>query len=309
MKQVLVTGAAGCVGHYVVEQLLAREDVFLHLVCRDPKKLTLPLPEGRTRVIQADVRELASEHAETLTGLDALVHLATAWGDPVSYPVNVDATLALCKAVNPARCRVLYFSTASILGADNRPMEAAEVHGTDYIRSKYLAYRALEALPSCDHVVALFPTLIFGGGDRHPVSHLTRGLPTVTRYLWLLRHLSLDGTLHFIHARDIARMVSHLVDHAPPERDMVLGNAPVTVDGLIGEMCEHYGLDRGKAFDLTPFAGVVAKVAGSRMNSWDRFSLTYKHFQYRATNPRALGMAPGLETIGQILDEWQGRGG
>lgn len=302
MKQVLITGATGCVGHYVVEALLERGDCLLHLVCRDPGKFMFPLPEDRTRVLVSDVRELASQHAETLAGLDAVIHLATAWGDPISYDVNVEATIALFGAVRPD-CRILYFSTASILDAENRPMEAADVHGTDYIRSKYLAYRRLDGLANRNQVVTLFPTLIFGGSDRHPVSHLSRGLPRILGAMGLLRHFTLDGTLHYIHARDIARMVSHLLDHPAPAADLVLGNAPVAIDALLTDFASHRGMRRRGGFDLTPFAGWVAAVAGTRMNSWDRYCLKHQHFVYQAVNPRALGLAPGLETIPELLVE------
>jgi nucleoside-diphosphate-sugar epimerase len=310
MKDVFVTGASGCVGHYVVDALLERGDCRLHLLVRDPAKLKLP--EGcddRVVIIQDDLINIDA-HAERLSRMDAVVHLATAWGEAIAYDINVESTVKMAGYVDPARCkRFFYFSTASILDRENRPLEAAEVHGTDYIRSKYRAYQRLEAMPNRDAITVMFPTLIFGGDERHPVSHLSRGLPTILKTLWFLRWFTLDGTLHFIHAADIARMISHMLDHEPPARDIVLGNAPTTVSELIGQLCDFYSLPHGPAIDLTPLGDLVAKLAGDRMTPWDRYSLTYQHFTYHTTNPRALGMAPGYETIAEILAEHEGRAG
>lgn len=299
--RVLITGATGCVGHYVVEALLARGDCELYLLARDPGKFQFPLPEGRAQFVVDDVRNLEA-HAELLGRMDAVVHLATAWGDPVSYPINVDATLTLARLV-PATCRIFYFSTASILDSENRPMPVAETEGTDYIRSKYLAYRAIADLPNRDRIVTMFPTLIFGGSARHPYSHVSKGLPEIVRWLWILRRFTLEGSLHFIHAADIARMVSHLLDHEPPSRDLVLGNPAVTIDELLDQLCAYHALPRPRAVDLTPAVGAVAAIAGNRMNSWDRYCTRHRHFRYQAVNPRALGLAPGLETIADLLNE------
>lgn len=304
-RKVFVTGATGCVGHYVVEALLERGDCDLTLLVRDPAKFRLVTPpDAPIRWVVDDIVNVAA-HAEVLAEMDAVVHLATAWGDPISYATNVDATLAIAALTDPARCRIQYFSTASIMDNHNQVWPEAEREGTDYIRSKYLAYQALRSSPHSERVTALFPTLIFGGSPHHPHSHLTLGLPLIARYLWLLRHFRLDGSLHFIHAADIARMVSHLLDHPAPTQDLVLGNAALTIDKLIAELCSFYALPRQRSFDLTGMAGLVSAVAGQRMNSWDRFSLTHRHFTYTAHNPRALGLEPGLESIHQILAERQ----
>lgn len=309
MKDIFITGGSGCVGHYVVEALLNRGDCRLHLLVRDPAKFQFPLPADRVEIIRDDLLNIEA-HAERLARMDAVVHLATAWGQAIAYDVNVEATVKLAGLVDPARCkRFFYFSTASILDRENRPLAEAETHGTDYIRSKFQAYRRLEALPNREAITVMFPTLIFGGSPIHPVSHLSRGLGGILKALWLLRFFTLDGTLHFIHAADIARMVSHLLDHPVPARDLVLGNAPLTVSALIGELCDFYALPHGTPYDLTPLGGAVARLAGDRMTPWDRYSLTYQHFTYHTHNPRALGMGPGFETIADILGEFTERAG
>jgi hypothetical protein len=87
--------------------------------------------------------------------------------------------------------------------------------------------------------------------------------------------------------------------------DLVLGNEVATVDQLIEQLCEHFGLPRHYKLDLTPLAGAIERLAGSRMTTWDRACLQQRHFRYDAVNPRKLGLAPGVETLSQVLAELQ----
>ncbi|MDB5100690.1 MAG: nucleoside-diphosphate-sugar epimerase [Cyanobacteria bacterium RYN_339] len=304
MKRVLVTGATGCVGHYVIEALHADPDVALVLLARNPAKLKLPNLD-RITWIQDDVRNVEA-YADALQGLAGVVHIATAWGDPESYPINVDATLALARLTAPAP--FIYFSTASILDEQNKPLEVADTEGTDYVRSKYLAYQALKASEHAGRVMTVFPTIIFGGSPHHPTSHASNGLPGLVKALWVLRWLTVDGSLHFIHAADIARVVAHLLEVPRPGADLVLGNDCATVDDLLARMCGYYALPRGRRLNLTPLTGLIGRLAGRRMNSWDRVCLEQRHFRYEAVNPRRLGLAPGLESIEQILATIDRRG-
>lgn len=304
MRRILVTGATGCVGHYVIEALHADPEVELVLLARQPGKLRLPIEE-RLTWIQDDVRNVEA-YAEALQGLSGVVHVATAWGDPESYPINVDATLALARLTAPAP--MVYFSTASILDEHNQPMAIADTEGTDYIRSKYLAHQALKASEHGARVMTVFPTIIFGGGPHHPTAHASNGLPGLVKALWVLRWLTADGSLHFIHAADIARIVVQLLGQPRPGAELVLGNECVTVDHLLARMCAFYALPRGRTLDLTPVTWAIERLAGRRMNSWDRACLKQRHFRYAAVNPRSLGLAPGLETIDEILATIDRRG-
>ena len=295
MRTVLLTGATGCVGHHVAEALLAAGGWRVEALVRDPARFRWRAPDDRLAFHAGDMADLA-EGADAFAHVDAIVHLATAWGDPIAYPVNVDATLALARLGKP----MVYFSTASILDARNRPLPEAETLGTDYIRSKFLAYRGIKAMPAHDHVMTIFPTLIVGGEGPHPASHLGKTLPDVGRWLWIARRFTLDGTFHLIHAQDLARMVVDLLARPRPA-DLVAGNAPITAEGVIAELCALHGLPRGRPIDLTPLAPLVASLAGDRMSSWDRFCLAQRHFRYEATNPRAMGLDPGLETLGAMF--------
>ncbi|HEY9722067.1 MAG TPA: NAD(P)-dependent oxidoreductase, partial [Oscillatoriaceae cyanobacterium] len=165
------------------------------------------------------------------------------------------------------------------------------------------AYRRLAEAPERRRVTVLFPTLVFGGGEDRPTSHLTGGLDGIVRYLWALRWFTLDGSLHFVHAADIARVVAHLLDHPAPGEDFVLGNAAHTVDEVLDAFCEYYALPRSRALNLTPLAGLIQAIAGSKMNSWDRYCLKQRHFRYQCVNPRHFGLPAGYERLVDILYE------
>lgn len=298
MRTVLVTGATGCVGHHVVEALVESGRYRVRALVRDPGRFRRPPPPGQVDVVVGDVADLARDaghHAD----VDAIVHLAAAWGEMIAYPVNVDATLALARLGKP----MVYFSTASILDAQGALMPEAITLGTDYVRSKAYAYAGIRALPDRSHVQVVFPTLVVGGDARHPASHLGRSLAELHRWLWALRWLTLDGSFHLIHAHDLARMALHLLD-APPAggMDLVAGNPALTVREAIAELLAIAGRrPPGPALDLTPLAPLVAGLVGDRMSSWDRFCLRQRHFTYAAVNPRALGLAPGIETLAEAF--------
>ncbi|MNX87017.1 NAD dependent epimerase/dehydratase family protein [compost metagenome] len=245
-------------------------------------------------------------HAELLGRMDHIIHVAAAWGEAVSYEVNHRIPFRMFELADPARIkRLVYFATASVLDEDNQLLKAAGDHGTDYIRSKYQACEQLSAHPLADKIVAIFPTLIFGGGKKYPVSHLSSGLADVDRWLSLVRFLSLEGTLHFIHARDIARIVKHVLEHEVDDRWLVLGNPELSVDQMIDQMCEAFGRRRPRIprLDLTPFLGLIDRLMGPRFNTWDRYSLTHRHFRYRTVNAETFGLPGDLSTLGAVVRE------
>ncbi|MEO0853997.1 MAG: NAD(P)H-binding protein, partial [Cyanobacteria bacterium J06648_11] len=91
MRNVFITGASGCIGHYVVATLIERSPDHLFLLLRDPSKLKFQPDRDRVTIIPGNLEGI-DEHADLLKRMDAVVHLATAWGHP---SVDVEATLQL----------------------------------------------------------------------------------------------------------------------------------------------------------------------------------------------------------------------
>lgn len=307
-QRIFITGASGCIGHYVVDTLIQNSPHELFLMVRNPDRLHLDTAaRAGIHCLQGDMQTI-EKFAETLSNVDTLIHIATSWGDPIeSYEINVEKTLQLMSLLDPQRLRqVIYFSTSSILDHQNRPLPAAGEIGTDYIRSKYECHQQLSQLAIAPRITVLFPTLVFGGDGQKPYSHISGGLSEVAKWIGLVRFLKADGSFHFIHAQDIAEVVRHLVDH-PPEagepRELVLGNEVVTVNQAIKEISHYFG--QPISFRLPLSAGptqLLIKVLNLKMAEWDRFCLKYRHFTYQnPVSPANLGMTNYCSTLADLF--------
>jgi nucleoside-diphosphate-sugar epimerase len=231
--------------------------------------------------------------------------------------VNVVAVKELLRLVDPARLQqMIYFSTASILDRRLRLLPEATAFGTEYIRTKAQCLQDLERHPLAERIVAVFPTLVFGGrlvpGDRYPTSYLTAGLKEALGWLWLARWLRADASFHFIHAADIATVCAHLATqpHGPnpepgqgPVRRLVLGQAPITVNAAVASLCRWrqlwwppVGLDlQGWLIEA------LIRLLRLDVNAWDRFSIRQRHFVHEPVSPPErfglVSLAPSLEAV------------
>ena len=316
MKRIFMTGASGCIGHYIAEALIQETDHELFLLVRNPDKLQFDYKaRSGINIIQGDLRNI--EDLSDLLGKDIQVAIlvATAWGGAAeAYNINVVKTLTLLNLLNPHICeQVIYFSTASILDRHNELLPEAERFGIDYIRTKYQCFSQLSSLPIGDRITTLFPTLVFGGDKNKPTSHLSSGVPEVVKWIDLIRWLKVDGSFHFIHARDIAQIVCYLVDNTPVSyRDeqtgkvgnqFVLGSPAITVNEAIEEVCDYFNKKIYFSIPLSLWlANILIKVFRIQMDSWSRFSLDYRHFIYQnCINAASLDLKNYCSTLTDIL--------
>lgn len=324
-KRILITGASGCIGHYFTEQLIQNTEHELFILVRDPAKLRFDV-EARPGIylLEADLRQI-DQFADLLKTINVAILAATSWGGiKEAYEINVTRTLALIRSLDPQVCeQVLYFSTESILDQNNQLLPEAGELGTEYIRTKYACFQELEKLEAgqAPAITAVFPTFVFGGDATKPYSHLTEGFPEVLRWLGLIRFLTTDASFHFMHGYDIAQVVCHLVDNPGKARmfaaeesmgadsqagaiaKVILGNAPMTLDSTIQEVCDYFGKRIYFQFPLkTGLAEFFIKVFRIQVGAWDRFCLRYRHFVHQnPTSPRQFGLSPYAETLTDIL--------
>ncbi|MFM9072956.1 MAG: NAD-dependent epimerase/dehydratase family protein, partial [Cyanobium sp.] len=316
-QRILITGASGCVGQYTAEALYRHSDAELLLLLRDPSKLTaVPRNDPRITLLVGDLRDL-DPHATAIASAHRVIHTATAWGDPKrAQEVNVVAVKKLLGLLDPRRLeQVIYFSTASILDRHLRLLPEAQAYGTEYIQTKALCLQDLEIHPLAERIVAVFPTLVFGGrlgpGDLHPTSYLTAGVGEAIRWLWLARWLRAEASFHFIHAADIATVCAHLATtphQSNPEvgqgpvRRLVLGQAPLEVNTAVATLCRWRGL-------WLPPVGVdlrgwliegLIRLLHLDVNAWDRFSIRQRHFVHQPVSPPERF---GLQSLAPTLDK------
>jgi nucleoside-diphosphate-sugar epimerase len=307
-KRIFVTGASGCIGHYVAEALIQETDHELFFLVRTPAKLKFDYQaRPGIKLLEGDLYEI-ERHSELLKTVDVAILIATSWGGSQEVlDINVEKTVKLVNLLDPTLCQqVIYFSTASILDRTNQPLPQAGDIGTDYIRSKYLAYQALQQAPLASKLTVLFPTLVFGGNDRFPKSHLSSGLKDVVKWLNLVRFFQADGSFHFIHARDIAQIVQHLVDHSPSSaesRQLVLGNTCLTINQTVEQLCEYF---RQPIYFRIPLylwlADLFIFLFRVQVGDWERFSLHYRHFTHQnVVNPLSFGLQPYAPRLSDVF--------
>lgn len=307
-KRIFLTGASGCIGHYVAETLIQSTDHELYFLVRNPEKLRFNYKArpGIT-IVQGDLRQI-EQFSELLKTIDCAVLIATSWGGIEEvYEINVNKTIGLIHLLDPERCQqVIYFSTASILDRNNQPLRAAGELGHDYIRSKYTCYQEIQKLAIADRVTILFPTLLFGGDGNKPYSHISAGIPQIAHLIGLLRFFQGDGSFHFIHSQDVAQMVQYLIDHSPPtneSRQLVLGNDRVTFNQAIEECCHYFNKRIYFRIPLNVgLANLLLRLFRVQMADWDRFALNYRHFTHKTvTNPAAFGLPTYCTNIADLL--------
>ena len=306
-KRIFVTGASGCVGHYVVETLIQETNHELYLLVRNPEKLNVDctVRPGIT-VMRGDLREI-EQFEELLKSIDTAVLIATAWGGDETFDINVQKMTRLITLLDPERCQqVIYFSTASILDRENNLLPEAGAIGTDYIRSKYACFENLPKLTLYPRITTLFPTLLVGGGGRIPQSHISSGIAKLPDWSNAMRFFSLDGCFHFIHSQDIAQIVRHLIDQPPADgesRKLVLGNDRVTVDEMIEQVCAYFQKRIYFRIPLTPkLTDFVLTRFQIKLEDWDRFSIRYRYFTHRTVvSPATLGLPTYCPTFPDVL--------
>ncbi|WP_413326703.1 NAD-dependent epimerase/dehydratase family protein [Synechococcus sp. MIT S9503] len=315
--RVLITGASGCVGQYTTSWLLNNSNAELLLWLRDPGKLTaVSADHPRIQLLVGDLRD-ADRFADELASVSRVIHTATAWGDPErAQQVNVVAVKRMLSLLDPSVIeQITYFSTASILDRHLQPLTEALAYGTEYIQTKAQCLKDLEQHPLAEKIVAVFPTLVFGGrvdgSSRFPTSYLTEGLLDASKWLWLARFLRADASFHFIHAADIAAICGHLATY-PHQRNsepgqgavrrIVMGQKAISVNEAVACLCRWRGLRRTPGVPLWPWLiETLIRVLPIEVNAWDRFSIRQRHFIHEpVTQPERFGdtsHAADLESV------------
>lgn len=305
MPSVFITGASGCVGHYLVDQLVAGYQ--LYLLVRNPAKLRFnPSRFKNITIIPGDLDSIAS-HTTVLSRMDYCIHTATAWGGEDTERINVARVHQLFNLLNPERLRrVIYFSTASILGLDNQVLPEAGIYGTDYIKSKYRCYTGLSDCWCHDRITTVFPTLIFGGDSMHPFSNLSLSLPQLRRFSRLVGRFDIDLQFHMIHAQDIAGIVKTLLTLPQAEAEYVLGNQPLGFGEFSKRTARFFGHRIRWQIKLAPeLVYRLAVIFGAQMSAWDRFLVRHPNFCYRTVNCASFGLPSNYGTLEAILADWK----
>lgn len=303
-----MTGASGCIGHYIVETLIQETNHDLFLLVRNPDKLKIDCTArpGIT-VLQGNMREI-EQFSDLLKTIDCAILIATAWGGPEEvYDINVVKTIRLLNLLDPEICQqVFYFSTASILDRNNQPLKEAGEVGTDYIRSKYTCFQQFSKLAIAPNIITLFPTFLLGGETEKPWSHVSDGISKEFKWINLIRFFRIDASFHYIHSKDVARVIRHLIDHPlEPEasRNLVLGNPAITADQAIEEACAYLNKRLYFRIPLTQsLLNIIFGLFRIEIADWDRFAMKYRHFVHtNPVTPSTFGLPTYCSSFADVL--------
>ena len=315
---ILITGASGCVGQYIANWLIENSSSELFLWVRDPKKITsINLKNPRIKVLVGDLRQ-SNKFKNELSEVNRVIHTATAWGDPKrAEEVNIFAVKNLLNLLNPSKIRqIIYFSTASVLDRNLNLLPEAFTYGTEYIQTKAQCLKELESHKLANKIIAVFPTLVFGGRldgkSKFPTSYLTEGLKDALKWLWMARWIKLFSRFHFIHAADIAFICGHLAtsNFEPTEhvsgtkiKKFVLGQPHITIDVVIQTLLKWKGMRKVPQIPLwTWLIELLTILLPIQLTKWDRFSLRQKHFIHEpVTSPETFGGISYAKNLDQVL--------
>lgn len=102
MKRIFITGASGCIGHYMAEALIQETDHELFFFVRNPAKLKFDyLARPNINIITGDLREI-NQFADLIKTMNVAILAATSWGGTVeSIEINVIKTLELIQLLDP----------------------------------------------------------------------------------------------------------------------------------------------------------------------------------------------------------------
>lgn len=269
-RPVLVTGAAGCVGAYVVQELL---DSGASVRATDrpgaqvPEELRSALEAGGRSLewVEADLTD-PSVFAGLARGTRGVIHTA-AWVDisvpfEVQAPINLHAVRRLYEAARDAGAEMfVHLSTGSLYAPQDRPLVETDplMPTSGYELAKLLAEDYLRAARG-PRVNMLRPALIYGPRGRVLVAPLAT-IPELLRPLdgWIPK---LEGgpRSNLVHAQDVARAAVHLFVHPQPHGSVFNVACPDVKD--LGEYMEIIMRDAGVELAplRLPFPGTAVRV-------------------------------------------------
>lgn len=307
--RIFITGGSGCIGHYIAEELIENSDHELFFLVRNPEKVQFN-DKARlgVHILQGDLENI-HEFQHLLKSIDIAILVATIWGGKEeTFRINVEKNLELLDLLDSNTCQqIIYFSTASILDYYHQPLPQAGELGTEYIRSKYECYFRIKEHSLASKLSIVFPTLVLGGDDDKPYSHISAGLPEVAKWVNIARWFKADGSFHFIHGKDIATTLHYLIQNPSTDtRELVLGSARITANDLIETLCQYFGKRIYFRIPLSlTLANILIVIFRIEMAKWDKFCLQYRHFSHQTpVNPKTFGLETHCPTLVDVFKQY-----
>lgn len=214
---VLLTGGCGYIGTLLTQALLADNHT---VTVVDTMWFGNRLdPQARLRVVQADIREIATI---PMNNCDAVLHLANIANDPcselnakLSWEVNTLAAMRLIeRAIQHGVRQFIYASSGSVYGVKSEPEVTEEldlVPISDYNKTKMVAERVLLSYRDRILVQCVRPATVCGYSPR---MRLDLSVNMLTMQALTRKRITVfggDQTRPNIHIRDMVSVYRHLL--------------------------------------------------------------------------------------------------
>ncbi len=245
---VLVTGAAGSVGHFLVEHL---RQAGYGVVATD--RPGAPLPEASATVaVQPEDLTAPGAPARLVQDVGMVIHTAALIDIGLPFErleaVNVTAPRELFAAAERAGVRrFVFFSSGSIYKKDatGTYTEEKPIAGSnDYERTKVMCeeYLLREARPKRTEVVVVRPSLIYGPRGKMLGAALACIPPIVHEHLRMQLGFSGGPRSNWVHAEDVARAAAHLLEKGEAGEAYNVGDDdPIPFGEVVNVAVEAYG--------------------------------------------------------------------
>jgi nucleoside-diphosphate-sugar epimerase len=259
--KVVVTGAGGAVGSYVVKQLAEMECEVI--------AIDLPhVPVSKREQVQHYPMDLTKASEDLLraiiNGADGIIHTAAIVDISKSleelWPLNVDVVDTLATiAAEQEDCKFVHISSGSVYKSSEYPIDESydrKYCPTPYEFSKTVSEDTLELIRSCFSLdfryTILRPALIYGPKARF----LGATLATIPSVLSMLGQAGIGFTggpiTNWVHAEDVARASVHCLLNKETDNLVfnVADNTPLSFGDTITDYLESGGFKISRRIPL-----------------------------------------------------------
>ncbi len=268
---ILVTGATGFIGRYLVRQLVGA-GASVRVFVRQPAALD-PRIAPHVRIVQGDLCDSDSVR-EALRGADTVLHLAAcaqAWArdSSVFTDANVAAVdLLLETAETYGVRRLVHVSTALTCPLTQEGGAGVSFRSlTPYVATKLEGERRVEEyVRRGHHAVIVHPTRVYGPGPLNDANGVTRLVDLYLRGRFRVRIADGNVRANYVHAADVAWGIARAAERGRPGGHYVLGGSNVSMQEFLQLVTRISGVRR----TVVPLPPAVALAVAHAACAWGR---------------------------------------
>ena len=257
-RAVLVTGATGFIGRYVVPHLL---DEGLRVLALIPEGESYTFPADKAvETVKGDITGTLQIPAE----VSAIYHCAgVIKREELMETVNVRGTQNVVDAAIGHNCRLIHLSSAGVVGNTKEKVVNEETPCNPdslYEKTKFRAEEIVrQGINRGLKAQILRPTIVFGTGRA----------PQDDSFLQLIRTIAAgnyrnirggSGIYNIIYAGEVARAMSALDDDAIPNGGVFIINTPMCFAEFASIVCSAAGKDNIKIGNI-PYVAALSAAA------------------------------------------------